>query len=361
MRVVHVAPTAFGPGGLFGGGERYPVELARALSKYVDCTLVTFGASARSYSDPSGLEVVVLKTKRLLRGHPAHPVATDLHRHLAADVVHTHHMRSVPSRVAAIASKLQRRKTAVTDHGLGPGGFAGLLPRLFDRFLTVSAYSARVLNAPASKTRVVFGGTDPERFSPDRGGDRDGIIYVGRITPHKGIDQLIRALPDGVGLRIVGSQGHDRRPPESGYRAFLEELAVGKNVDFYGPASEEELPKLIASACGLVLPSVHHTCYGRYVAIPELLGLAMIEAMACETPVICSRIGGLPEVVQDGTTGFVVDAGDVGALRERIAALTGDATLRQTMGRAAREDVLARFTWDHCARRCVAAYEELVA
>ena len=337
------------------------MELARALSMHVDCTLVTFGSRARSYSDPSGFEVVVLETKRLLRGHPAHPVATDLHRHLSADIVHTHHMRSAPSRIAAIYSKLQRGKTAVTDHGLGPGGFAGLLPQLFDRFLTVSAYSARILDAPAAKTRVIFGGTDPKRFSPEPGGDRDGIIYLGRITPHKGIDHLIRALPDGVGLRIVGSEGHDRDPPESGYREFLEELAVGREVEFYGPASDEELPTLIASACGLVLPSVHHTCYGRYVAISELLGLAMIEAMACETPVICSRIGGLPEVVHDGTTGFVIDAGDVDSLHDCISALTTDARLVHKMGRAAREDVLARFTWDHCARRCVAAYEELVA
>jgi glycosyltransferase involved in cell wall biosynthesis len=108
-----------------------------------------------------------------------------------------------------------------------------------------------------------------------------------------------------------------------------------------------------------VLPSVHHTCYGRQVALPELLGLCVLEAMASGTPVVCSRLGGLPEVVRDGETGFLVTPGDVGELRDRLATVLGSPGLATRMGRAAREVALERFTWQACAARCLAAYEEL--
>jgi glycosyltransferase involved in cell wall biosynthesis len=110
----------------------------------------------------------------------------------------------------------------------------------------------------------------------------------------------------------------------------------------------------------LVLPSVQRTCYGRPVAISELLGLSVLEAMASGTPVICSRIGGLPEVVQDGETGFLVTPGDIDELHDRLAALLADPARTARMGRAARDVVLERFTWRACAARCMAAYEELL-
>jgi glycosyltransferase involved in cell wall biosynthesis len=110
----------------------------------------------------------------------------------------------------------------------------------------------------------------------------------------------------------------------------------------------------------VALPSVHSTCYGRYVACSELLGLAALEAMASGTPVVCSRVGGLPEVVEDGVTGFVVEPGEVDELRERLEQLVRDRALAARLGRAARARVLERFTWSRCAERCLGAYSELV-
>src|ERR671936_3192161 len=114
-------------------------------------------------------------------------------------------MRSASSRAAAVHARIRRIPTAVTDHGLAGGDWARLLPRLFDRFLTVSAYSAGELRAPASRTRVVYGGADPARFTPVSTDDRRGILFVGRLTPHKGVDRLIAALPAGAELRVAGS------------------------------------------------------------------------------------------------------------------------------------------------------------
>ena len=360
MRVVHVAPTPFGAGGLLGGGERYPVELARALAAHADVELVTFGVRPGLVHDPSGLRVRILRPVAYGHGHPAHPLAPRLPWALGADVVHTHHTRSAPSRVAAVAARLRGRRLVTTDHGLGGGGWFGLLPALFDRFLTVSRFSASVLGVPAVRTRVVYGGADPQRFAPDAEVARAGVLFVGRLTPHKGVDRLLRALPDGARLTVAGTGGHDPRPPERDYTDLLRRLAHGRDVVFTGAVPEADLPRLHRRAAVFVLPTVQTDCYGRSFAISELLGLSVLEAMASGTPVVASRLDGLPEVVRDGETGFLVAPGDTLELRERLALLLADRALADRMGRRAREVVLERFTWEACARRCLAAYEELL-
>jgi glycosyltransferase involved in cell wall biosynthesis len=361
MRVVHVAPTFFGPAGIFGGGERYPLELARTLARQIDCELVTFARDARAWRDAGGLRIRLLRTRTFLGDHPAHPVALGLGPVLAgADIVHAHQLRSTPSRVAALHARIRRIPTAVTDHGLGGGDWAGLLPRLFDRFLTVSAYSARELATPASRTRIVYGGADPARFQPDPEARRRGVLFVGRLTPHKGVDRLIEALPEDSGLRVVGSAGHDADAPEREYPNLLRKLAARRRVGFLGSVPETDLPHLYRGAEVLALPSVHVTCYGRAIRVSELLGLSAIEAMASGTPVVASGLGGLPEVVEHGVTGFIVEPGNVAELGERLAQILRDRRLAKRLGRNARERFLERFTWEACAERCLAAYSELV-
>ena len=360
MRVVHVAPTPFGPAGIFGGGERYPLELARAVARHVECDLVTFGRPRSAVREPGGLRVRVLRPIVHL-GHPANPVALGLPGAVAsAEVIHTHHMRSAPSRVAAVAGRVRGRRVVVTDHGLQGGTWGGLLPRLFDRFLAVSEHSAQELGAPPARTRVIYGGVDCSRYRPDPAGRRDGVLFVGRVTPHKGIDRLIRALPAEASLTVVGSAGHDPDPPERDYPRLLDELAAGRHVRFLGAVPDERLPALYRGAAVLALPSVHWTCYGKYVAVSELLGLAVLEAMASGTPVVASRIGGLPEVVEDGVTGFLVEPGNVDELRGRLAELLRDRGLAARLGRNARERAVERFTWEACAERCLETYAELV-
>jgi glycosyltransferase involved in cell wall biosynthesis len=273
-----------------------------------------------------------------------------------ADVVHTHHTRSAPSRLAALAARAHGQQLVTTDHGLGGGGWLGLLPALFDRFLTVSRFSASVLEVPPGKVRVVYGGADPVRFSPDPGMRRRGVLFVGRLTPHKGVDRLISALPDGARLNVVGSTGHDPRLPERDYPGLLRGLAAGRDVRFLGPAGEADLPACYRSAAVFALPSVERTCYGRHVRVSELLGLAVLEAMASGTPVVASRLGGLPEIVENGVTGFLVPPGDVAGLRDRLAMLLADPALARRVGQRAREAVCEHFTWQAVAARCLSAY-----
>jgi glycosyltransferase involved in cell wall biosynthesis len=268
-------------------------------------------------------------------------------------------MRSAPSRIAAAGARVLGKHAVVTDHGLGGGEWFGILPKLFDRFLTVSQYSAEILRAPPDRTRVIYGGADPQRFAPHRDDHRAGVLFVGRFTPHKGVDRLIRAMPAGATLTLVGSEGHDAQKPESDYPQYLHKLAAGRSIRFATNVNEFELPVLYRRARVFVLPSVHETCYGRHVEVSELLGLSVLEAMASGTPVICSRVGGVPEIVTNGVTGFLVEPGNVEELRERISLLLTDNALASSMGRAARASVLERFTWNKCAERCMESYAEL--
>lgn len=361
MRVVLVAPTPFGSGGLLGGGERYPLELGRALAREVDCELVSFGPRPALRVDPSGLRIRTLRHLGHLGAHPAHPITPALPAAVwGADVVHVHHLRAAPSRYAAVIGRARRQPVVVTDHGLQGGDWHGLLPRLVHRHLAVSEYAAAVAGVPRERCRIVYGGADPERFHPDPDVPRRGVLFVGRLTPHKGVDRLIAALPDGVPLRVVGSSGHDPRPPESDYPRLLGRLAAGRPVDFAGAVPDAELPALVRSAAVLALPTVDLTCYGVPVRVPELLGLVVLEAMMSATPVVASRLGGLPEIVRDGETGFLVTPGDVAELRDRLATLSSDPALARRMGARARELAVSTFSWGQCARRCLAGYAELV-
>jgi glycosyltransferase involved in cell wall biosynthesis len=336
------------------------LELARALADDVDCQLITFGDQAVDRSE-GRLRIRVLRPLGHLGGHPARPIVPSLPRAIGrAEIVHVHQMRSPASVLAAVTARARGHPAVVTDHGLQGSEWGGLLPRLYDRFLTVSRYSATEIRSPAARTRIVYGGVDPNRYAPEGGAPREGLLFVGRLTPHKGVDVLIRALPPDAALTIVGSEGHDRDLPERGYPNLLRSLASGRRVRFAGAVDDAALAGEYRRAVALVLPSVERTCYGRTVAVSELLGLVALEAMASGTPVIASRVGGVPEVVEDGETGFLVAPGDAAALRQRIETLLDDRVLASRMGARARERVLDRWTWAGCAQRCLAAYRELL-
>lgn len=327
----------------------------------VRCELVTFGARAHDFVDASGLRIKVLRALAHLHHHPAHPIAPALLTAVGdADVVHTHHLRSTPSGVAVVVARAHRRPAVVTDHGLAGSDWFGLLPKLFRGLLAVSQYSAAALPFPPAKTRVVYGGADPKRFAPAPSEPRHGVLFVGRLTPHKGVDRLLRALPAGAALTIAGTGGHDANPPECDYPELIGDLADGRDVSFRAAVDDGELAGLYRRAEVVAVPSVAVTCYGRSVAVSELLGLSTVEAMASATPVVASRIGGLAEVVVDGETGYLVEPGDEAELGARLAELLADPRRARRMGDNARALVLERYTWDACADRCFEAYRELL-
>jgi glycosyltransferase involved in cell wall biosynthesis len=261
------------------------------------------------------------------------------------------------SKIAAVVRRILRKPIFVTDHGGGAWDITSRLhldPR-FDGFLHVSEFSRRIarqLDEP--RAHVVYAGVDPGRFSPPPAGtQRTGVLYVGRIMPHKGVDVLIEALPDGVSLDVVGSVLDER------FRGDLNRLAAGRDVRFHHDWDDERVRAAYRSAACVVLPSVYRDRYGDEFIVPELLGQTLLEGMACGAPAICTDVGGMPEVVEHGVTGFIVPPNDPAALRDRLVEVLSSPARTRELGDAGLRRVRERFVWDRVVARCLTAYQGL--
>ena len=354
MRVLHLVPALFGPAGIVGGAERYAVELARHMADRVPTRLVTFGHAAEE-SRVGKLDVRVIGRPWHVRGQRTNPVSMSaVPEILNADVVHCHQQHVLMSSVAAAICRLTRRPVFATELGGGGWDISAYVSTdsWFHGHLHISEYSRRVYGHDGrSAARVILGGVDTVRFCPDATVPRGrSVLFVGRVLPHKGIADLIASLPDGIALDIVGPQ------PDAEFAAQLQTLACAKPVTFCGTLSEAELIAVYRRALCVVLPSVYRSGDGLETKIPELLGQTLLEGMACGAPVICTRVASLPEVVEDGVTGYVVPPGDRAALSDRLQRLASRPDEATAMGMAGRRRVLERFQWHQVVERCLAAY-----
>ena len=350
-RVAVVYPIPFGEEGIYGGGERYALELAKALARRTPTRLVTFGATPRlEWRDE--LEIRLRVPWRYVRGERFNPLSIAFVRDLRdVDVVHCVSWNTLVSDVSVLYARLARKRVFVTD--VGGGASFTLAHRLrlgglVDGFALIAPQPGQ-FDPWRDRWSIILGGIDAQRFRPAAGAKRAGVLFVGRLLPHKGIDVLIRAIDPGVALRVVGRRYDER------YFGLLQELARGKDVTFVTDASDADILAMYQAAAVAVLPSVATSVYGEVSNAPELLGFTLLEAMSCATPVICSDA--LPGIVVDGESGFVVPQRDVEALASRLRLILSDAALAARLGAAARQRVLDVFTWDLVAERCLQAYE----
>jgi glycosyltransferase involved in cell wall biosynthesis len=351
LRVVHITPALFGAdGGVYGGAERYGLELARHMAEVVPTRLVSF-ADRPGRLAVGRLDVRLLGPCWHVRGQRLNPLHPGLVRAVAgADVVHCHQRFVLASELGALLARASGRRAFVSDLGGGGWCLASRLDsdRWFHGHLHISEYSRAVSRASG---RVVYGGVDVERFSPDPSVPREPlVVFAGRLMPHKGVDTLIAALPDGLALELIG------RPYDPRYLADLKRLAAGKPVRFRHDCDDRELVRAYRRAVCVVLPSVYRDLYGNETRVPELLGQTLLEGMACGTPVVCTAVASMPEVVTDGETGFVVPPYDPAALRAVLERLWAGPAEVTRLGRAGRRRVLDHFTWPAVVRRCLDAY-----
>lgn len=361
VKVLHVSPVGFGADAIVGGGERYAYELARAMARLADVRLLTFG-SGLGLRRVSDLVLEDLPAGRLRQWHPlaANPCQRRF-AHLArwADVVHAHQVATFTTTAAVLLGRVFGKATFVTDLGGGhPYAPTSYLPILRGcrAMLLLSDYSRRLWadtpgNRRPDRLEVVRAGVDLDRFSPAPGRREPGhVLFVGRVLAHKGIEHLIDAIEPPMTLTIVGRQY------DAGYARALESRAVGRSVTFRTEVEEADLADYYRRAMVTVLPSVYETAGGGRTLVPELFGLVVLESMACGTPAIVSNVAALPEIVEDGRTGFIVPPNDAGAIRDRLRHLLAHPDEVERMGRAGRVGALERFGWDAVARRCLAAY-----
>lgn len=173
--------------------------------------------------------------------------------------------------------------------------------------------------------------TDIETFIQARRSKNETapVLYAGVLTPLKGVHHLVNAFallaPEfpGARLSIVGKD--ENRSYAAALREQVKTLGLSEQVHFSGVMPQSELARWMSQACVLVLPSKS-----------EGLGRVIMEAMATGTPVIASRVGGIPDLVENGVTGFLVPPGDENAIAERLRWILTHRDEAETMGERAR-------------------------
>lgn len=282
------------------------------------------------------------------------------------DLVHVHSALSSPVtiiRAGLLCLAARLGGAAVVLHGHG-GRIQLLLTTRWTQLLTAlalrpahrvvavseGARAALATAVPAQRLVLIDNGVDTDRFAP--GGDRDGqstpvILYVGILTPRKGVIDLLEASrllrADGVDHRLVLLGGMPDEGPEA--QARVRDADNG-TAEFAGTVTPGQMPERYHEADLLCLPSWW-----------EAMPLSVLEAMASGLPVVATDVGDVARVVEDGVTGRVVPARDPAALAVALAPLLGSAELRGRMGAAGRERVEQRFS----AQSTCAAVTEVYA
>ena len=370
---------------VYGGAGVHAVQLTKALRELDDVSVDVhcFGGArtdgAFGYSTPTSFE----------SANPAiQAIATDLEiaNHLQdVDVIHSHTWYA--NMAGHFASMLHGIPHVLTAHSLEPlrpwkadqlgGGYQisswaeKSAYESADAIIAVSdGMRADVLaaypNVDPAKVVTIRNGVDVERFKPtadpalltELGIAGPYAIFVGRITRQKGLAHLLRAwqnVPAEYGL-VLAAGSPDEEIIGNEVKALIEELQKTRSNVIWIPdmLPHEKLCALLTSADLFICPSIY-----------EPLGIVNLEAMACETAVLATRVGGIPEVVADGSTGKLVDySGDGVALEKDLTAsiielMKAPALLKQ-YGEAGRKRAAAEFGWPAVARATLALYRSLI-
>ena len=351
-KVLVISPIPYGEDGSFGGGERYALELATALARRFPTRLVSFAARPSS-SQRGELEIVHEKYALLIRRDRLNPLNVSFLRHLAwCDLVHCVGWNGLVIELAIVVARLQQKPAFVTDIGGGAAPTLGrLLPMasLVSAFLMIGFPRQSIFDRHRRRWRRIGSGVDLQAYRPDPSLTRRGVLFIGRLLPHKGVDYLIESIDLDTELTIVGQRMH------ADYFARLQALAVGKRVRFLTELSDEETLGELRRAKVLVLPSVERSSLGGHTPLPEYHGLVLLEALACGTPVVCTSVGLMPELVDD-SCGRVVAPNDARALGGAIREILAD-EVWLSLAQGARERA-CQWSWDHVAERCAAFYSE---
>jgi starch synthase len=382
------------PPDVYGGAGVHVEYLARDLRRLVDVRVHCFGAprdepGVTGYPDPPELAGAnaALRTMGVDLAMAAGTAGTDL--------VHSHTWYA--NLAGHVAKLLHGVPHVVTTHSLEPlrpwkaeqlgGGYAlsswceRTALEAADAVIAVSDGMRRdVLTAyptvDPARVHVVHNGIDTGQYAPDRGTDvverlgldpgRPSVTFVGRITRQKGLPYLLRAareLPAEAQLVLLAGAPDT---PEIG--AEVERLAADLRQRRAGVVwVREMLPKreviqVLTHSTVFVCPSVY-----------EPMGIVNLEAMACETAVVATATGGIPEVVADGETGVLVPIDQVpdgtgtpvdpdrfvADLAAAVNAVLADPARAERLGRAGRKRAVEKFSWASIAERTMAVYRSV--
>jgi starch synthase len=376
------------PPEVYGGAGVHVENLCRELAKIVDVDVHCFGAERDSplvrgtypFPDPSlpagtatALQVMSVDVQMAAR--------------LAGvDLVHSHtwyanfagHLAKLVHRVPHVLTthSLEPMRPWKADQ-LGSGYEVSMLCERVaieaaDAVIAVSGAMAEdVAEAyPAvdsGRVTVIHNGIDPDEYQPDPGTevlqrlgvdpDRPTVIWVGRVTPQKGVGQLL-----DMAERLPGEAQFVFLAGVADTPAFGDEIrrraaeVAGSHPALHwieGMLPKQEVIQLLSHSTVFVCPSVY-----------EPFGLVNLEAMACGLPVVATAVGGIPEIVEESVTGYLVPPEGGEAVGEALAGLVGslleDPARAREMGAAGRARVVERFTWRSVAARTAELYASLI-
>ncbi|HEY3976816.1 MAG TPA: glycogen synthase [Streptosporangiaceae bacterium] len=366
------------PPEVYGGAGVHVEYLAREIGRLVTLTVHCQGA------DRAGA-VAHRPWEHLAGANPAlRTISADLSMVAAvagADLVHSHTWYA--NLAGFLAGQLHGIPHVLTAHSLEPlrpwkaeqlgGGYA--LSSWCERTAMESAAAviavsdgmrADILSAyPAvapDRVHVIRNGIDTEQYAPDAGTDvldrygidpaRPSVAFVGRVTRQKGLPVLLRAAEqlDPAAQLVVCAGQADTPDLAAEVAALAQHLHATRPGIVWIPAmlAKPEVIQILSHATVFACPSLY-----------EPLGIVNLEAMACGTAVVGSRVGGIPEVVADGRTGLLVPPGDPGALAAALNELLGDPGRAAALGRAGRNRALAEFSWAQIAAQTAELYAAL--
>jgi D-inositol-3-phosphate glycosyltransferase len=270
-----------------------------------------------------------------------------------------HTLAQLKNRVAETAAEREQAVRYDIEQRTMEGSDRVVALTAIDRQQTLRHYKT---STPIS---VIPGGVDLEHFSPRPGADarialglaptQRVILFVGRIQRLKGLEVLLRAfarLGDlDARLLIVGGQpGTNLESREiTRLQHLATRLGITERTAFVGAVAHDQLPLFYSAADVTVMPSSY-----------ESFGLVAVESLACGTPVVATRVGGLRSIVHDGETGFLVPWRDAELFAERLRRVLEDEPLRQRLAGQARESVLG-YGWDRIADEHIALFDDVRA
>lgn len=352
LKVLQVSPTYFSSDSVMGGGERFVLELSKAMSAFAEVKILSFGRSSRCFSEDD-VTIKVIKPLFFIKDNLLNPFHINLYREFKqADVIHVHQLYTFLTEMSIIWARILGKPIFITDHGGGGRTFLTRfgIARLASGLLPVSEYSSDKLAALNTNRQAIYGGVDQTQYYPYKHIQKIPfkIISVGRILPHKGFHLLIKAL-GAEELVIVG------HPSDQLYFDKLIKLAQKKNVKFLNNIGDDELKEIIASASLAIFPSTNIGLDGELLnGEPELLGIAPLETMAMNIPTIVSNIGAYPEICYDKNK-FLFLHDQLNDLEEKIKNFwfeSGAASYNFD------EHIKSKFTWKKAAIKCLEFYKK---
>lgn len=375
LNILMIGPYPFEPGKIVGGIEAVTSALVPALAAHEQVAKVTVlchhqGETAtRRERVSEKLEILYVRGQQRMRLVTRSILDVWQARRLVAelrpDVVHGHglgrrgdlavQLSAAP--VITVHGLPQREARLNVGHSLKRRLRAQVADATYERVLrrarvvvSISEYDARTLQQLVRGQRVsIPNPIAAEFFAPAPPRDGDHILFAGVMSRRKNLEgllngfALVRKAVAGARLVVVGPTPDPVYAAE--VRARVGQLGLGEAVEFVGHVENE---RLIAElrGCGAVALFSHEETAPTIIA----------QALALGKPVVASRVGGVPEMVVDGETGFLVAPGDEQALAERLATLIQLPKLRREMGERGREAARQRYESSAVASRTIEAY-----